>query len=149
MSFSMHFGVVDFLEPLTHARAKTMLEQAFAIDVETVPHEEVAAILFNINQIQEKLIAKSLDGVKLWHLLESDPNFGPFEEVFRRCPAGFTMLLLMAWVKRTLFTKLYPNVTYGASILDQSWMQFPLLRMVKWMVKWMVQHTQDDVTVMS
>jgi hypothetical protein len=115
---SVYFDFLDVVTPLTPAMTNAMLEEAFACGCETVDDDKANAIIFNINRIQENMMARSLDWTDFWRLFESDPNFGPHEEAFHWIPPGFSMLMLMAWLKKKLFTKLHPDVEYGGSIMD-------------------------------
>jgi hypothetical protein len=119
MPIAVFFNFLNSITPLTPEMAKTMLEEAFACGYETVTDDKATAILLNINRIQFNLIEKTLDGAKLWHLFELDPNFGPFEEKFPGCKPGFTMMLSVAFLKKKLFPKLYPDIEYGVSVMDK------------------------------
>ena len=117
-TMSIYFDFLDAVTPLTPAMTKTMLEEAFACGYETVDHNKANAIVCNINWIQENMTARTLDWTNVWHLFESDPNFGPWEEAFPWVPPGFSMLMSMTWLKKKLFTKLYPDIKYVGSIMD-------------------------------
>jgi hypothetical protein len=119
MPISVCFNFLDCVTPLTPEMAKTLLEEAYACGCKTVTNYKARAILFNINRIQFNLIEKTLDGVERWCLFKLDPNFSPFEEKFPGCKAGFTVMLSVAYLKKKLFTKLYPDVEYGVSIMDK------------------------------
>jgi hypothetical protein len=119
MSVAAFFNFLDSIMPLTPEKAKTMLEEAFSCGYETVTVEKASAILFNINRIQLNIIEGKLDGAELWRLFELDPKFGPWEETFPRCKPGFTMMLGVIFLKKKLFAKVYPDIEYGVSILDE------------------------------
>lgn len=102
------------IEPLTYQQAKAMLEQAFAINSNTMSNEDARVVLFNIARIQENVVDYTFSVENLWHLLESDPRFGSYELKFPRRPVALTMLISMIKMKKTLFTKLFPDQYYGS-----------------------------------
>ena len=120
---SIYFDSLDAFAPLTPAMTKTMLEEAFACGHETVDHDKAHAIVCNITRIQENLTERTLVWPEVWHLFESDPNFGHWEEMFPWVPPGFSMLMLMTWLKKKLFAKLHPDIEYVGSIMDATLMR--------------------------
>lgn len=143
---SIHFDFLDAFAPLTPAMTKTMLEEAFACGCETVDHDKAHAIVCNINRIQENLMARILVWTDVWHLFESDPNFGHWEEAFPWVPPGFSMLMSMTWLKKKLFAKLHPDIEYAGSIMDATLIRILVVQEQRamdeiWMVmltKWLV-----------
>ena len=125
------FSYLDSVTPVTPQLAYRFLKEAFKCRCddgcyeEEWTNEEAKSIIEYMYMIQDDIMALDLDLYDIYLLFERDVgvtyHFPPGGgEVFRCNPPGFTIMMTMPLLKKTLWKQLFPNVMYAGSSVEHT-----------------------------